>query len=374
MISASPLISLMLDLGSADRRVRLQAVQQITAQLAVPGFIETLVQHRLTPFVYHSLTQFTREEVGEVPLFEALRRDYLGGLKHYRNQESEVRLLMQVLASAGVESILLKGADVRHRLYSDPVCRPMSDLDVLISLADLEKVRIILKQQGYTLAPVDVERGSSFNARFAWEEMHVISRKYRVFLDLHWEIRKMGTYYRLPYAPLRARATVRDMDDVTALVLCPEHLLMSLCLNTFEEFERAGVLKIMDLDRALSRLPIDWDFFLEDSATFHIQGPMYRILREMEKLRVGAVPVVVRQRLAAYSPGWAESIILRRGTRSFLLGSLAALWRHHPLREWPALFQGKLWPNSAYIQANMQAFNNRLGYLQHLLRRTRAKT
>jgi hypothetical protein len=250
----------------------------------------------------------------------------------------------------------------------------MSDLDVLIPPADLEKVRVLVKKLGFNLLSRDIDRGPDFNARFMWEELYNSTRNANVFLDLHWEIRKMGAYYRLPYAALRARATVNETGGLPWLVLCPEHLLMNLCLNTLEELEDATVMKLVDLDRALRLLPLDWDLFLKDAEAFHLQGPLWWILREMDKLRPQAVPPGVRRRLAAYNPGWVENLILRRREGSLLVGFWAGLWRHLPVKEWPAYITAKLWPHPDYIKANPQEFNNRLGYLQHLLRRTQDKT
>jgi hypothetical protein len=283
MIFNNPLIPLVLDLGSADPRTRLQAGRKIAQQLAVPGFLDTLIFHRLTPLLYQVLTQFSREEVGQVPHLEALRWDYFRGLRLYKIQESETRQFVEVLADAGVEVILLKGADIRHRLYDDPVCRPMNDIDALISPAELEKARTALSQKGYVLAPWCLDPQPGFNSRFDYDITFATPSR-TIPLDFHWELREVGTYYRLPYAPLRARAAVQDLEGCQALVLSPEHLLMHLCLHTFDELETAGILKIVDLDRALTCLDLDWDFFLKEAAAFQIQGPMFWILREMNKL------------------------------------------------------------------------------------------
>jgi hypothetical protein len=373
MIFNNPLIPLVLDLESADPRTRLQAGRKIAQQLAVPGFLDTLISHRLTPLLYQVLTQFSREEVGQVPHLEVLRWDYFRGLRLYKIQESETRRFVEVLADAGVEVVLLKGADIRHRLYDDPVCRPMNDIDVLISPADLEKARTALSQKGYVLAPWCLDPQPGFNSRFDYDITFATPSR-TIPLDFHWELREVGTYYRLPYAPLRARAAVQDLEGCQALVLSPEHLLMHLSLHTFDELETAGILKIVDLDRALTCLDLDWDFFLKEAAAFQIQGPMFWILREMNKLRPKAVPEVVWQRLAAFTPGWSERFILRRTSMSLSVALLASLWRYVPVKEWPFFFQGKLWPSADYIRANSQEFSSRTAYLQHLLRRSQDKT
>jgi hypothetical protein len=135
--------------------------------------------------------------------------------------------------------------------------------------------------------------------------------------------------------------------------------------------EQAGIMKLVDLERALSRLPLDWDLFLKDAATFQIQGAMFRVLKEMAELRPQTVPGWVLERLAAYTPGWCERLVLRRTAGSLLWASLASLWRHLPLGEWPAFLRGKLWPDNAFIQQN---YGSRLSYLRHLLKRTHDKT
>jgi hypothetical protein len=374
MLFAHPLIPLVLDLTSSEPGVRLRAVGQIARQLAVPGFLDTLRQHRLTAFYYHCLTRLSRGEVGEIPHLEDLRWDYLAQMRRCQIQTGEVRSLVGGLQAGGVEPLVLKGGDVRHRLYDDPATRPMGDVDLLISPAELGGVRAILETRGFVRVPRDMDRGPDFNARFAWEEAYASPQRGALVLDLHWDIRKMGAFYRLPYAALRPRAAVRDMGGAAALALCPEHLLMNLCLNALEELEEAGILKILDLHLALSRLPLDWDFFLMETAALGIQGPMAWMLRKMAKLRPGAVPATVLRQLEAYTPPWWERLILRRGAGSFLVGFLAAMWRYLPVREWPALVKGKIWPSAAFIQGNARDYRGRRDYVLHLLKRSRAKT
>ena len=200
MIFDHPLVSPALDLGSADPRVRLQGRKSRSRRsYLLPSLWGPSGSIASPPLLYQTLTQFSRGEVGEVPNFEELRWDYLARLTKYRAQEGAVQVLLKGLDDAGVEPLVLKGGDVRHRLYDDPVSRPMGDLDVLIPPADLLKVRGLLKRWGYIIAPRDADRAPGFNARFVWEEAY---RSPGLVVDLHWEIRKMGAFYRLPYGPL----------------------------------------------------------------------------------------------------------------------------------------------------------------------------
>ncbi len=374
MIFTHPLVPPVLALGSAAPRARLQAVQQIARQLSVPGVLDTLRQHRLTPLIYQTLTHFTRKEVGKIPLLKELRADYFGSLSLYHIQKRETRLLGEVLAAAGVEVILLKGADIRHRLYEDPACRPMSDVDVLISPADLERARTALEQQGYTLMPRDLDLRPGFTTQFGWVITYKTPRGGIPFVDIHWEIQEAGTFYRLPYGYLRGRATVQELGGLSMLVLAPEHLVMHLCLHTFDELEYNTILKVVDLERALNRFPLDWDFFLDDANRFRVQEPILWIFRDIDHLRPGLVPASVLEKLAAHRPGWAERFILRRQRNTMLVASIMALWRHVPVKAWPAYLQAKIWPSRAYLEANAGSFSSRTDYLNHILGRAGEKS
>jgi len=374
MIFSNSILPFVLALGSADPEVRLQGARHIVRLLSVPGQFDTIGRNRLIPLIYQALTGFRREDLGEVPFLEELRQGYLWALRSYTVQERETRQLVSVLSDAGVEVILLKGADIRHRLYDDPATRLMGDVDVLIAPAQMNRARTALEGQGYRLHLWDLDPQPGFNERFDYDISYISPSGALPCIDLHWEIREVGTFYRLPYAPLRAGARARDLEGVPALVLSPEHVLMHLCLHTFDEMETAGMLKLVDLDRALSRLPLDWELFLADTATFHIEGPVGWLFREIERLRPGAVPDAVLERLGAHHPNWAERFILRRGALALSVASMMALWRYLPIKAWPAYLKGKLWPSAAYLRANVQEYGSRSGYLRHLLLRAKAKT
>jgi|UniRef100_A0A7V6DRA7 hypothetical protein len=374
MIFEDPLIPLVLDLGSGDPQVRLQAGRRLAQQLATPGFLDFLIFHRLTSLLYQTLTQFSRAEVGQVPLLEALRRDYLGGLRLYLAQEKETRQFVKVLVDAGVEVILLKGADIRYRVYEDPVCRPMNDLDVLISPADLDKARNALIKRGYALMPRDADLRPGFKARFGWVESFQPRAGESLGADVHWGIQEAGTFFRLPYKPLKALATARDLDGVPALVLAPEHVLMHLCLHTFDELENATLLKFTDLQRVLTRFSLNWDLFLDEAARFRLQAPILWIFQGIVRWRPHLVPEEVLRKLGAQRCGWAERSIIRRQANAKLIASVMALWRHVPVRAWPAYLGAKLWPSRQFLDLNAESFSGRADYLRHILGRAQDKT
>ncbi len=149
---------------------------------------------------------------------------------------------------------------------------------------------------------------------------------------------------------------------------------MHLCLHTFDELEYNTILKVVDLERALNRFPLDWDFFLDDANRFRVQEPILWIFRDIDHLRPGLVPASVLEKLAAHRPGWAERFILRRQRNTMLVASIMALWRHVPVKAWPAYLQAKIWPSRAYLEANAGSFSSRTDYLNHILGRAGEKS
>lgn len=250
----------------------------------------------------------------------------------------------------------------------------MSDVDILISPADIKRARTALEQRGYTLMPRDLDLRPGFTEKFGWVVSYKIPGDGIHVVDLHWEIQEAGTFYRLPYGHLRARATAGDLGGLSVLRLAPEHLVMHLCLHTFDELEYNTILKVVDLERALQRFPLDWDLLLGDASRFRLQVPILWIFKDIEQVRPGLVPASVLEKLAAHRPGWAERFILRRQRNTMLVASIMALWRHVPVKAWPAYFQAKIWPSRVYLEANAGSFSGRTHYLNHILGRAQEKT
>ena len=63
------------------------------------------------------------------PWWPALRNDYVLALQAALQEEEEIKELLRALTKAGITPILLKGADLRLRVYGDPAVRPMADLE-----------------------------------------------------------------------------------------------------------------------------------------------------------------------------------------------------------------------------------------------------
>jgi hypothetical protein len=325
------------------------AVRRTLAGWDLP-YLERLRRHRLLPLVFREVARrgLEKELPGEV--LTRLREAYLLALKQAARQEAEIPPVLIALSKAGTEAIILKGADVRHRLYGDPAVRPMEDLDLLIPRFRLRQAEEILVQLGYLPLP---EPRPGFTQRFENELTFRPSPGSCLKVDLHFEeLRSLGPVYRLPYARLAEWAQTRDLGGLEVRVLAPEHALLHLALHTFQDCTIFGpfAISLIDLVLVLWRLPLDWDFFLEETARFRCQGPVYLMLRPLASLPGVAVPAEVLDSLGQYRPSLPERLLLQH--LGYLSLHLSVLHRHRRFRDWAFFFWSKLWPQKSYTREN----------------------
>ena len=141
-----------------------------------------------------------------------------------------------------------------------------------------------------------------------------------------------------------------DLAGLETKVLAPEHALIHLSLHTFHDLTVCGpfAIPLIDLFLALSRLPLDWDFFLEESVHFRCQAPVYLMLRSMASLPGLAVPSEVLDYLSQYRPSWQERLALQR--LGYLAMHLSVLYRHRRFSDWAFFCRSTLFPQKSFTR------------------------
>jgi hypothetical protein len=326
---------------------------------ADPDGWKALRRHHLTPLLYYRLQQAGKLETLPAAAVQLLRNDYAAALKLWLSQEAETRRLLPELAAAGCEAILLKGADLRLRVYDDPVTRPMTDLDLLVPPDTVGALRELLDRQGYVLT------ADSANPRPGFRERYRVALHFQspppasLLLDLHWRLEGVAGYYRLPYGPLAAQAETRDWQGLPVRMLAPEHALLHLGLHSYDEGDTAG--KLLDLALALQRLPLNWQRFTAEAARCRCQAPIFLVLSGLGDLLPGSVPRPVLEELAGYAPPATERLVLRH-SRHPLARLFGPLVHQRRASAWAACLAAVLWPDAAYLLA-VNHSPSRLAYL-----------
>ena len=306
-----------------------------------PHLLEELRHQLLTPFIYQQVLCHGRQKSLPPPVLRGLAHDYALALKAAAGQEQEARRVIRALDQAGVAVILLKGADLRLRVYGDPAVRPMADLDLLIDPAQLQQGLAALARLGYSPASSHRDPKPGFREQFGHEITLEPPPGGRLLVDLHWEIRAVACYYRLPFEFLQSQSIFWHYGDLPVKVLSPEHALIHLSLHTFGDSLGAfpEALPLLDLALVLTRLSLDWSRFLGESARCGCRLPICCMLQEMSHLVPQAIPVGVLTQLQQYRPPLAEKLVIRlvRSLR-FLAGKFPRLEEQRHFWEWATFY------------------------------------
>jgi hypothetical protein len=197
-------------------------------------------------------------------------------------------------------------------------------------------------------------------------------------IDLHWELRAVAGFYRLPFAALHRRAVSMDYRGVPFKLLSAEHLLIHLCLNMYSDFVYANLYgpgqiyfncrQLVDLVLVLARLPSQWPQFLQDATQLQCQTPLLAVLSELHKFLPDAIKPTVLSALALHRPKVAERIAF-----SHRLGYLTVpfvLFYNEPFHCWLRYLATNLWPDRVYL-TETSGCDNRIAYLRKFLGRFR---
>lgn len=322
--------------------------------------LEKVRKQGLAPWVYYWLK--LRGCEGHLPadLLRLLRQDYSQQLLCCTVEQNEIQEILTALTRAGLDVILLKGADLRQRVYGDPVLRIMSDLDLLLAPESIPLAEQVLIDLGYCLYPEHRDKRLRIN-----EVLYNPPAGKILPVDLHWELVALCSFYCLPYRPLREEAVFLDFYGLRVLTLSPENLLIHVCLHAHENFPT--LFQLLDIALIVSRLPINWPQVIENASRFACQLPVGQVLQEISRIVPAEIPIDALRKLGASSPSWLERVALRPELR-FLTLALPFFYRHRSLRNWLRFIGAHLWPQRETLDAAGYRWTRQV-HLKNLLRK-----
>jgi hypothetical protein len=215
--------------------------------------------------------------------------------KYYRSAVWNMRLYYQLskLVGAfhheGIAVILLKGAHLAEFVYGNIALRPMGDLDLLVRNSDLLRVSALLAEKGYTQSR---------------EEMGIALNHYAPFckadslpIDVHFNIVNPPISRKFDVGELWERARKESIQGVEVLTLCPEDLILNLCVHaSIHHVFCNGIMPFVDISRTLEHYhkEIDWEKLLTRSRQWGVIRCVYVMLALSEKMLGLTVPEQVK--------------------------------------------------------------------------------
>lgn len=221
---------------------------------------------------------------------------------------SELAEIVKALTAADIQVILLKGAHLAQWVYPHIGFRWMADIDVLVRKEDLEKADGLLAKMGYEYPDMAPAVWDDFGERkqvrdqaavldwYKTDHMHLVyyNPKSIKSLELHWGIARNASPFAVDTEGLWKRARAEKMHGETVWVLCPEDLLLHICLHDsyYHHLHRFGLRPCCDLAAVVSRYykEIDWRRLQGRAREWGIEKYLYLMLRLSRELLCADIP------------------------------------------------------------------------------------
>lgn len=243
-------------------------------------------------------------------------------------RQRELARVLEALAAAGVQPVLIKGTALAYTVYPAPAWRPRQDTDLLVRRDDLPAVRRAMQSLGYSAPPYC--DGDLLFHQFALAKVDTLGTEH-VF-DVHWKISTQAAFADiLSYADLAAGAVPVPALGPHARAAGALHALLIACIHPVMHHRNAGrLLWRYDLHLLASGLlPGELEQFAELAEEQGVGPICARALTGSQEAFGTPVPPGVLSRLGATGNA-ALLAYLNPGRRWHheLLSSLRALrWR-----------------------------------------------
>ncbi|MCZ2257310.1 nucleotidyltransferase domain-containing protein [Sporosarcina sp. G11-34] len=145
-------------------------------------FLQLTMYHRVYPLIY---LKFKDLESTYIPSFviQTLEQEYKKNTYEMLKLSGEMGYISELFRESNIRSLFLKGPVIALDLYGDVSLRTSKDLDILISINDLDKAREVLLNYGYERQELPILLGKMPTK----DETYFHPQK-RVILEIHWKL------------------------------------------------------------------------------------------------------------------------------------------------------------------------------------------
>lgn len=161
------------------------------------------------------------------------------------------------LRAATIPAVVLKGAALARGVYQDAALRPFSDLDLLVRVADVDRVHLALTSLGYAIAG-----GAPSDADRAWRHGrgYFDPQRRRVPVDVHWRYAGYPLMFPIDYEDVFARAILRSTGGVPGAMPSALDMVVALSVHFLRElwYGKAKLRYLRDITEVCGRGPVEW--------------------------------------------------------------------------------------------------------------------
>lgn len=229
------------------------------AQLAAirdwPQLLRLAEHHGVTPLVYQTLRRIPEGIPAET--LEDLKQRYEHNARRNLKFTAELIRILDCLDTHGIAAIPYKGPVLAETVYGDLTLRELSDLDILVRPASVPRVKVALKDLGYSLntpfTPAEERAYLKSGYEFVFDgpagrnlleiQFAIVPRFYAVDFDLE------GFF---------ERALPASAGGSAVKTLCPEDMLLVLCVHAAKH-AWIRLCWLRDIAGVVQSQPLHWD-------------------------------------------------------------------------------------------------------------------
>jgi hypothetical protein len=217
---------------------------------------EISLKQRTFPLLYVNLKAICSDTVPE-NIFKALHNTFNKNIKRSLFLSAYLKKIIMVFKKHGVFAVPFKGPVLEKDLFDDFGYRFYSDLDLLISLKDVENAYALLLQNGFS-PEFSLNKAQLKKLVRSANDLSFYHRKLKIYIELHWEL--SGNYLS---KPLMLDAVYKDLTLIPIYndpvpTFSHELMLLYLCVHAAKhEWEYLELASCIDV--IINHKLLNWD-------------------------------------------------------------------------------------------------------------------
>lgn len=250
--------------------------------------------HGLGPLLFWTTQKFA----------ESIPASYLAKLRAHYETNARKNLLLsrmlvevqEVLQRAGVPSLAWKGATLAACAYCDLAHREFSDIDLLVHRRDILAAKEILSSAGFRPA-LELTAAQERSYLRIDNELPFHRGTHENVLELQWRI--VPHFYAVDFDLERQfeRAVLTRIGDAEYRTLCPEDLLLTLCVHGAKH-EWARLSWICDVAWLLRSQNLDWSHIQHEAEMVGVERILLVTLALTRHFYGGSLPRFAQAEIA----------------------------------------------------------------------------
>ena len=213
----------------------------------------------------------------------ALRLASYGALADTHLHARELSEVLQVLAAHGVTPVVFKGAALAHSVYPDPVCRLMGDLDLWVTVDEMDRAREALSTAGF-VSRTNLTRPPTLLPFNSGEVQLHGTRPGTGLVELHFGV-FAGEWLRrtanVDEVAIRNRVQPIILLGQRAHQLAPEDALIQLAVHAAvnHQLSLSALRSLVDVSLLARHAPLDWSVVVQRAREWRIATATWLVLR-----------------------------------------------------------------------------------------------